>query len=88
MDRLTEYDYEVYHRPCKANIIRIADGLSRMPGRYSQYAVAIDSERMALAASLADEKVNALKSRVTDQSLRQTDELLEKNSRPSNKPED
>lgn len=30
MDRLTEYDYEVHHRPCKANIMRIADGMSRL----------------------------------------------------------
>lgn len=51
LDRLTEYDYEVHHRPCKSNIIRIADGLSRMPGRYSQYATAVDLERIALVVT-------------------------------------
>lgn len=48
MDRLTEYDYIIKHRPCKANIMGLADGMSRMPGRYSQHAVAEDSERMAM----------------------------------------
>ena len=49
MDRLTEYDYEVHHQPCKANIMRIADEMSRLPGKYSQFATAIDLERMILA---------------------------------------
>ena len=52
MDRLTEYDYEVYHRPCKANIMRIADGISRFPAKYSsQSATAIDLEKMLLAVA-------------------------------------
>ena len=52
MDRLTEYDYIVKHRPCKSNIMRLADGMSRMPGLYSQYAVAEDEERMAMTTVL------------------------------------
>lgn len=52
MDRLTEYDYIIKHRPCKANIMGLADGMSRMPGRYSQAAVAEDAERMAMAVTL------------------------------------
>ena len=51
MDRLTEYDYEIHHRPCKANIMRIADGMSRLPAKYSQSATAIDLERMVLAVA-------------------------------------
>ena len=53
MDRLTEYDYEIHHRPCKANIMGIADGLSRMPGHWSTNARAEDSERMAMTAAFA-----------------------------------
>ena len=49
MDRLTEYDYVVHHRPSKAAIMGLADGMSRMPGRYSQPAVAEDSERVTMA---------------------------------------
>ena len=48
IDRLTEYDYIIKHRPCKANIMGLADGISRMPGRYSQYTVAEDLERIAM----------------------------------------
>ena len=52
MDRLTEYDYVIHHRPSKANVIGLADGMSRMPGRYQQSAVAKDEERLAMVASL------------------------------------
>ena len=48
MDRLTEYDYIIEHRPCKANTMGLADGMSRMQGRYSQIAIAGDIERMAM----------------------------------------
>lgn len=51
MDRLTEYDYVVHHRPCKANIMGLADEMSRMPGRYSQVAVAEDSERITMVVA-------------------------------------
>ena len=51
MDRLTEYDYEVSHRPSKANIMRIADDMSCLPTKYSQYATTIDLERMILAVA-------------------------------------
>lgn len=51
MDRLSEYDYQIYHRPCRTNIMRIADGLSRMPGIYFKYAVTEDSERLFTAAT-------------------------------------
>ena len=51
MDRLTKYDYKVHHRPCTANIMRIADGMSRIPGRYSQNAVVVGLERMVSATS-------------------------------------
>ena len=56
MDRLTEYDYIVNHRPCKASIMGLADGMSRIPGRYSQIAVAEDSERMAIVATFPTSK--------------------------------
>lgn len=49
MDRLTEYDYEVHHRPYKVNIMRIADRESHLPAKYSQHATAVDLERMVLA---------------------------------------
>lgn len=48
MDRLTEDDYEVHHLPCNANIMRIADGMSCLPTKYSQYTTAVDLERMVL----------------------------------------
>ena len=51
MDRLTEYDYEIHHRPCKVNIMRIADGISRLLAKYSQSATAIDLEGMVLAVA-------------------------------------
>jgi uncharacterized protein YutD len=35
MDILTEYDYIVHHRPCKSNIMKLTDGMSRVPGHYS-----------------------------------------------------
>ncbi len=54
MDRLTEYDYEVQHRPCKTNIMRIADGMSRLLAKYSQSATAIDLERMVLVVAYSD----------------------------------
>lgn len=53
MDRLTEYDYVIQHRPSNANVMQLADGMSRMPGRYRQTAVAEDSERMAMCVPLA-----------------------------------
>jgi RNase H-like domain found in reverse transcriptase/Integrase zinc binding domain len=49
-DRLNEYDFEVHHRPGKSHTIGIADGLSRMPTRYTTIPKAEDSERMALPA--------------------------------------
>lgn len=54
MDRLTEYDYIVHHRPCKSNIMCLADGFSRMPGYYSQNVIAEDSERLAMAVALGE----------------------------------
>ena len=45
----TEYDHVVHHRPSKANIMGLADGMSRMPGRYPQSAVSEDLERMNMA---------------------------------------
>ena len=53
MDRLTEYDYIIHHRPSKTNIMGLADGMSRMPGRYSQTAVSEDSERMSMAVAVS-----------------------------------
>lgn len=61
MDRLTEYDCKVYHQSCTANIIRIADGMLWMPGRYSQNAVAVDLERMVLATIHPTAKVDGPK---------------------------
>ncbi len=51
MDKLTKYDYDVHHRSCKANIMRIADRMSHLPAKYSQSATAIDLERMILAVA-------------------------------------
>lgn len=43
-----EYNYKVHHKPCKANIIKIVDGLLQMPERYSQFTVAVDLEQIVL----------------------------------------
>lgn len=51
MDRLTEYNYKVYHRPCKANIIKIANELSQMPGQYSQFTLAANLKQIALVTT-------------------------------------
>lgn len=51
MDRLTEYNYKVHHWPCKANIMRIADGMSRLPTKYNQHATAVDLEKMVLTVT-------------------------------------
>ena len=51
IDRPTEYNHEIHHRPCKANIMRIADGISRLLAKYSQSATAINLERMILAVA-------------------------------------
>lgn len=55
MDLLAEYDFTVHHRPNTVAIMRIADGLSRMPGIYSQRHVAKDGERMATCSQLQRE---------------------------------
>lgn len=52
MDRLTEYDYVIQHRPGKATVMGLADGMSRMPGKYNQTPKAEDTERMAMAAKV------------------------------------
>ena len=52
MDRLTEYDYIIQYRPGKATVMGLADGMSRMPGRYNQVAKAEDTERMAMATNV------------------------------------
>lgn len=52
MDRLTEYDYIIHHRPSKSNIMGIADGMSRMPGRYNDHNILTeDLERLGIAAA-------------------------------------
>ena len=35
VDCWTEYDYIVHPHPCKSNIMRIANGMSRIPSYYS-----------------------------------------------------
>ena len=50
IERLGEYDIEVHHRPCSDNTMRIADGLSRMPGIYVDQHVREDTEKMAIMA--------------------------------------
>lgn len=52
INRLTEYDYEEHHRPCKSNIMRIAGGIFCFLAKYSQSAIAIDLQRMMLAVAL------------------------------------
>ena len=51
MDRLIEYDYEIHHRLCKANIMRIANGMSCLSAKYSQSATAIELKRMVLTVA-------------------------------------
>ena len=51
MDRLTEYNYIVHHRPYKSNIMGLADGMSRMPGRYSQNVFIKDLDRLGMVAA-------------------------------------
>lgn len=50
IDRLGEFDYVVHHRPNSTFFIGLADGLSRMPDKYSQTYRPQQSERMAMAA--------------------------------------
>lgn len=52
IDQLTEYDYKVYHQPCKTNIMQIADKMSCFPAKYSQFATVIDLKRMVLTVAL------------------------------------
>ena len=52
MDRLSEYDFKIHHRPNTASIMGIADGLSRMPGVYSQQHIVEDAERMVMCTQL------------------------------------
>ena len=42
----------IQHRPGKATVMGIADGMSRMPSKYSQVAKAEDAERMAMTANV------------------------------------
>lgn len=49
-DRLTEYDLEIHHRPGKSHTIGIADGLSRMPTRFTSIPSASDSIRLGMTA--------------------------------------
>ena len=60
MDRLTEYDYVIKHRPCKATIMGLADGMSRIPGKYSQLAFAENAERMAMVLSHPQQRRSTL----------------------------
>lgn len=60
MDRLTEYDYIIKHRPCKTTIMGLADQMSQMPGKYSQLAVAEDAERMAMMLSHPQQRRSTL----------------------------
>src|SRR5437762_9342352 len=57
-DRLNEYDLEIHHRPGKSHTMGVADGLSRMPTRYTTITRAIDSERMALPAIREKQSTN------------------------------
>ena len=50
MDRLGEYDFQLMHRPSRDQHIGVADGLSRMPTRYSTTPTAEIGERLAMAA--------------------------------------
>ena len=52
MDRLTKYDYVIKHRLYKANIMRLADEMSRISERYSQSAVVEDTERIIMVMTL------------------------------------
>ena len=56
LDRLTEYDIEVHHRPGKSNLVCIADGLSRLPGSLQDEPVRFDTERMAFTATVEHAK--------------------------------
>ncbi len=52
INRLTEYDYEEHHRPCKSNIMQIGGGIFCFHAKYSQSAIAIDLARMVPAVAL------------------------------------
>ncbi len=64
--RLTEYDYEIHHRPCKANIMRIADGIPRLPAKYSQSATAIHLERMVLLVAYLHPRLPIFSNQLAD----------------------
>lgn len=48
MDKFTQYNYKVYYRLCKANIMSIADGISCLHAKYSQYATTVNLEKMII----------------------------------------
>ena len=49
MDRLTEYNIEVHHRPATANVIRIADGLSRFPKYLRENPIKVNTEHISMS---------------------------------------
>lgn len=51
MKRLTEYNYKVHHWPDKANMMQIANGMSCLPTKYSQYTTEVDLEKMVLTVT-------------------------------------
>lgn len=48
IDRLIEYNYEIYHWHCKKNIMQITDKISHLLIKYSQHITAIDLKKIIL----------------------------------------
>lgn len=48
IDKLLEYNYKVHYQTYKKNIGRIIDKISCFPTKYSQYAMAVNFERIIL----------------------------------------
>ena len=66
IDRLIEYNYIIYYRPYKSNLTRIANGLSRMPRYYSQYAYTEYLERLQILVAIVQVKPTEQENRVLE----------------------
>jgi hypothetical protein len=50
MDRLIEYNFEVYYQLGKSNLIGIANGLSRLPSNLQEEPIRFNIKRLAFAS--------------------------------------
>lgn len=48
MNKLTKYDYLIYYKSCKNNIMKIINKMFKMLNMYSQFIIAENNERMIM----------------------------------------